>query len=244
MKPLPVETAPVDIIETVDEDDQPTPVMPRRPRRNLSQKIRVTDTVADTEESPAAAEAHAVPAQESHETPLPVLADVQDNSSTDSYNDNGRNNNETGLPRRSRRSPRHLRVSGQRRRRYRDERFLAQSPVPLSSAVMSPEMASGKVWISYPVTPVERFESSSVPPLDELEPLAGDTVSSADGYGSRHTGTTLSEPLSPQEGPAPTPHNAALAQQAADDAVPTVIKDEGSTCIMGDVIRCQNRPRW
>lgn len=28
------------------------------------------------------------------------------------------------MPRRSRRSPRHLRVSGQRRRRYRDERTL------------------------------------------------------------------------------------------------------------------------
>lgn len=55
------------------------------------------------------------------------------------------------MPRRSRRSPRHLRVSGQRRRRYRDERYPTQSPMPLAFAAASPEMASGKVWISYPI---------------------------------------------------------------------------------------------
>ncbi|MCS5931597.1 hypothetical protein LNQ03_07070 [Klebsiella pneumoniae subsp. pneumoniae] len=46
---------------------------------------------------------------------------------------------------------RHLRVSGQRRRRYRDERYPTQSPMPLTVACASPEMASGKVWIRYPV---------------------------------------------------------------------------------------------
>ncbi|VEB07357.1 ribonuclease, Rne/Rng family [Klebsiella pneumoniae] len=42
-------------------------------------------------------------------------------------------------------------VSGQRRRRYRDERYPTQSPMPLTVACASPEMASGKVWIRYPV---------------------------------------------------------------------------------------------
>ncbi|MCJ8721822.1 ribonuclease E, partial [Escherichia coli] len=56
-----------------------------------------------------------------------------------------------GMPRRSRRSPRHLRVSGQRRRRYRDERYPTQSPMPLTVACASPELASGKVWIRYPI---------------------------------------------------------------------------------------------
>ena len=60
---------------------------------------------------------------------------------------------ENVMPRRSRRSPRHLRVSGQRRRRYRDERTLV-SPMPLTMAVASPELASGKVCIHYPVTPI------------------------------------------------------------------------------------------
>lgn len=53
------------------------------------------------------------------------------------------------IPRRSRRSPRHLRVSGQRRRRYRDERYPTMSPMPLQFAVASPELASGKVTINY-----------------------------------------------------------------------------------------------
>lgn len=57
------------------------------------------------------------------------------------------------MPRRSRRSPRHLRVSGQRRRRYRDERYPTQSAMPLAGAFASPELASGKVWVHYPVTP-------------------------------------------------------------------------------------------
>ena len=55
------------------------------------------------------------------------------------------------------RSPRHLRVSGQRRRRYRDERYPLQS-MPLAGAFASPEMASGKVWVSYPVAQVEEAE--------------------------------------------------------------------------------------
>lgn len=65
--------------------------------------------------------------------------------------DNGEARDNAGMPRRSRRSPRHLRVSGQRRRRYRDERYPLQSPMPLTVACASPEMASGKVWIRYPV---------------------------------------------------------------------------------------------
>lgn len=54
------------------------------------------------------------------------------------------------IPRRSRRSPRHLRVSGQRRRRYRDE-HKENSLVALKMAVASPELSSGKVWVRYPI---------------------------------------------------------------------------------------------
>lgn len=54
------------------------------------------------------------------------------------------------MPRRSRRSPRHLRVSGQRRRRYRDERYPTQSPMPLTGSVRVSGTGSGKVWIRYP----------------------------------------------------------------------------------------------
>ncbi len=63
-----------------------------------------------------------------------------------------RNQNENGIPRRSRRSPRHLRVSGRRRRRYRHERYPLQSPMPLVGAFASPELALGKVWVGYPMS--------------------------------------------------------------------------------------------
>lgn len=46
--------------------------------------------------------------------------------------------------RRSRRSPRHLRLTSQRRRRSENQ---LKSPMPLSFAMVSPEFASGKVWL-------------------------------------------------------------------------------------------------
>ncbi|WP_260325954.1 hypothetical protein, partial [Enterobacter cloacae] len=77
--------------------------------------------------------------------------------------ENGEGRDNAGMPRRSRRSPRHLRVSGQRRRRYRDERYPTQSAMPLTVACASPEMASGKVWIRYPVArPEQVVEEQSV----------------------------------------------------------------------------------
>lgn len=60
-------------------------------------------------------------------------------------------NNTENLSRRSRKSSRYLRVSGQRRRRYRDNKLVLQSPVPMNRAICSLELALGKVWINYPV---------------------------------------------------------------------------------------------
>ncbi|CUX97219.1 Ribonuclease E [Candidatus Hoaglandella endobia] len=76
-------------------------------------------------------------------------------SSIDELNEPIEDNSATSIPIRSRRYPR-LRVSGQRRRRYRYERYPLQALVPLTAAVVSPEMASGKVWVSYPVSPVRQ----------------------------------------------------------------------------------------
>ncbi|MGP1956386.1 MAG: ribonuclease E [Arsenophonus sp. NC-PE1-MAG3] len=67
---------------------------------------------------------------------------------------------ETIIPRRSRRSPRHLRVSAQRRRRYRDE-HQNKSLVPLKIPVDSPKLPSGKVWIQCPIKFNELNELSS-----------------------------------------------------------------------------------
>jgi len=141
--------APVVADDTEQEDRQPTQ---RRQRRQLSHKIRFESEAEVDHEEEAAAQllitgtrpaAPAIAEQEPSDAETANVADSEDNQ-----NDNAREN---GMPRRSRRSPRHLRVSGQRRRRYRDERYPTQSPMPLAGAFVSPEMASGKVWVTYPV---------------------------------------------------------------------------------------------
>ncbi|WP_024556699.1 ribonuclease E [Franconibacter pulveris 1160] len=129
------------------EQEERVQVMPRRKPRQLTQKIRI-----ESAESAPVVEEEAVEAAPSASTevatiPLPA---VVENAAEQEEAGEGRADN-AGMPRRSRRSPRHLRVSGQRRRRYRDERYPTQSPMPLTVACASPEMASGKVWIRYPV---------------------------------------------------------------------------------------------
>ncbi|WP_029592512.1 ribonuclease E [Franconibacter pulveris] len=129
------------------EQEERVQVMPRRKPRQLTQKIRI-----ESAESAPVVEEEAVEAAPSASTevatiPLPA---VVENAAEQEDAGEGRADN-AGMPRRSRRSPRHLRVSGQRRRRYRDERYPTQSPMPLTVACASPEMASGKVWIRYPV---------------------------------------------------------------------------------------------
>ncbi|PHM63697.1 ribonuclease E [Xenorhabdus ishibashii] len=163
-----------DIVEEEVEERQP--VMPRRQRRQLEQKVRITDELK--QEANIVALPATVPESVSEnvhketKASVPAVIDTHATSQPETLqNANSQNsasqaavsqpvnlqNNEqqdNTMPRRSRRSPRHLRVSGQRRRRYRDERNLTQSPVPLNMAVVSPELASGKVWVRYPVTPV------------------------------------------------------------------------------------------
>ncbi|MBJ8956884.1 ribonuclease E [Citrobacter youngae] len=128
----------------------------RRKQRQLNQKVRFTDSApVEAEVATAAIVAETAVAQsveqsapaqrtELAKVDLPAVVALEQED-----NNEARDNN--GMPRRSRRSPRHLRVSGQRRRRYRDERYPVQSPMPLTVACASPELASGKVWISYPV---------------------------------------------------------------------------------------------
>ncbi|MBM3071748.1 ribonuclease E [Lelliottia sp. RWM.1] len=131
-----------------EQEERAQVVMPRRKQRQLSQKVRIGGEQAEnTSVVTDEPKADIVPNTQLAKVDLPA---VVDNSTEHDENSEGRDN--AGMPRRSRRSPRHLRVSGQRRRRYRDERYPTQSPMPLTVACMSPEMASGKVWIRYPVT--------------------------------------------------------------------------------------------
>ncbi|ASY77625.1 ribonuclease E [Pectobacterium polaris] len=141
------------------EQDTPTQVMPRRQRRQLTQKVRVqSETQQDTLSDNTAPVADA--SQQTQAYVKPNDAAVDNNEVDNEQNDTNRANAENGgMPRRSRRSPRHLRVSGQRRRRYRDERYPSQSPMQLEFAAASPEMASGKVWVSYPLAQPQQAEN-------------------------------------------------------------------------------------
>ncbi|MEI7251423.1 ribonuclease E, partial [Pectobacterium versatile] len=141
------------------EQDTPTQVMPRRQRRQLTQKVRVqSETQQDTLSDNTAPVAEA--SEQTQAYVKPNDAAVDNNEVDNEQNDANRANAENGgMPRRSRRSPRHLRVSGQRRRRYRDERYPSQSPMQLEFAAASPEMASGKVWVSYPLAQPQQAES-------------------------------------------------------------------------------------
>ena len=122
--------------------------MPRRKQRQLSQKVRIGgDNNVENRVEETTVQDTAAQNTQLAKVDLPAVvetAPVQEQ-------DENAEARENAMPRRSRRSPRHLRVSGQRRRRYRDERYPLQSPMPLTVACASPEMASGKVWIRYPV---------------------------------------------------------------------------------------------
>ncbi|CNH18613.1 ribonuclease E [Yersinia pekkanenii] len=157
-----VEVPEVSVVEEVQpEQEERQQVMQRRQRRQLNQKVRIQSVNDElnvqenaTQETPVsqpvasiAVPAIVVPVVQEEVKLLPQVIVQADDETTNDRNAN----NENGMPRRSRRSPRHLRVSGQRRRRYRDERYPAQSAMPLAGAFASPEMASGKVWVRYPV---------------------------------------------------------------------------------------------
>ncbi|MBZ4098838.1 ribonuclease E [Escherichia fergusonii] len=145
--------------QEVEQEERVRQPQPRRKQRQLTQKVRYTSesavetvTTPVVEEAPVTQQAApAAPAQRTElvKIPLPAVTEVAQEQQESSDIPDNRDSN--GMPRRSRRSPRHLRVSGQRRRRYRDERYPNQSPMPLTVACASPELASGKVWIRYPV---------------------------------------------------------------------------------------------
>ncbi|AWC79915.1 ribonuclease E [Serratia ureilytica] len=155
----------VDAVESTDEEQEERQQqnMQRRQRRPLTQKVRILSAEEELQRAaeellaPKAPVAKAEDAQPTTDDSVKLLPETVAAQAEDDAQGENRGNGE-GMPRRSRRSPRHLRVSGQRRRRYRDERYPLQSPMPLVGAFASPEMASGKVWVSYPVAQVEDAE--------------------------------------------------------------------------------------
>lgn len=148
------------------EQEERTQVMPRRKQRQLAQKVRFASEATEESTLVAAETTESATGTQLAKVDLPAV--VENSAEQD---ENGENRDNAGMPRRSRRSPRHLRVSGQRRRRYRDERYPTQSPMPLTIACASPEMASGKVWIRYPVARPEQ--------VVEEQPVAEEVITPA-----------------------------------------------------------------
>ncbi|MGP2938743.1 ribonuclease E [Serratia sp. IR-2025] len=175
----------VEAVESTDEEQEERQQqnMQRRQRRPLSQKVRILSAEEELQRAaeellaPKAPVAKAEVAQPTADDSVKLLPEtVAAQPEDDAQGGENRGNGE-GMPRRSRRSPRHLRVSGQRRRRYRDERYPLQSPMPLAGAFASPEMASGKVWVSYPVAQVEEAEVQAE--AVEVEQAAAPVVAAA-----------------------------------------------------------------
>lgn len=166
-----VDVAEVSVVEEVQQPEQEErqQVMQRRQRRQLNQKVRIQSANDELNvlESPASEPVANIAAPVVQEE-VKLLPQATTQADDEVANDRNANN-ENGMPRRSRRSPRHLRVSGQRRRRYRDERYPTQSAMPLAGAFASPEMASGKVWVRYPVAqPIEQAAFVENPVEEQL----------------------------------------------------------------------------
>ena len=199
------------------EQEERTQVMPRRKQRQLSQKVRFASEVTEESAVVAVETSESTTGTQLAKVDLPAV--VENNVEQD---DNGENRDNAGMPRRSRRSPRHLRVSGQRRRRYRDERYPTQSPMPLTIACASPEMASGKVWIRYPAARPEQVVEEQPVTEEVIAPVAAveDVVTEA---------ATVVEPQvveteAPQAVEVETTHPEVIA--APVDAAPQLIAEE------------------
>ncbi|OOF55707.1 ribonuclease E [Rodentibacter genomosp. 2] len=107
-------------------DKTEQPAQQRRQRRDLQKRVRIDEHMVN--EPPAPVSNIEIVEETVETTPAEVtqVMEVEEKQN------------------RQRRTPRHLRVNHQRRRRQEHK-----SPMPLSFAVFSPELASGKVWVDY-----------------------------------------------------------------------------------------------
>ncbi|OEE31715.1 ribonuclease E [Vibrio anguillarum] len=127
-------------------EEKTAKVKERRQRRKLNKQVRVKDQTVAQEQPETEAEMliNTTPAAEVIEA---VKAETAQSVETSVVTQNDDNENDDQNQRRNRRSPRHLRASGQRRRRGRDRR---PNPFRLrKGGVASPEMAMGKVMPRY-----------------------------------------------------------------------------------------------
>lgn len=155
------ERQPKAVRENGREEQKEAKVAERRQRRDLRKKVRVESEERENEATQSIEQQTIIapqfsapkdslsPVIESSEPAL-VENEIAPTDSKEARQDNRENG-------RQRRLPRHLRVGGNQRRRERREPVLA--PMPLSSAVASPELASGKVVVQFaPLVKEEKVE--------------------------------------------------------------------------------------
>ncbi|WCP66190.1 ribonuclease E [Vibrio tubiashii] len=144
-------------------EEKAAKVKERRQRRKLSKQVRVKDQAAKAQAD-----------EEAKQVAVEAKAEAVEEKALDTEADNAE---EQPKQRRNRRSPRHLRASGQRRRRGRDRR---PNPFRLrKGGVASPEMAMGKVMPSYGITkPAPKQQSKA----DKVEAPVETTVTSLGGF--------------------------------------------------------------
>lgn len=196
------------------DNQQQTTVKQRRNQRQLSQSIRLVENNANSEPVIAAPPAETSVSNNVTTTTDSSSAELKQMPAPLSKV------NESTDQRRSRRSPRHLRVSGQRRRRSRDDNYPKQSAMPLNFAAASVEMASGKVWVRYdansqpqPTAGAEIINHSAPPTVEnvvernQVTPLNTETA-------SKHR-SELTERVSPEA------HRFSHASSESDTIEPT-----------------------
>ncbi|MEZ9355426.1 ribonuclease E [Vibrio breoganii] len=131
-----------------DKETKTSQVKQRRQRRQMKKQVRVKDQQAEANQQDVTAEAPAAKVSKPEaEKPAKKQQPKGKVSAEDNAQGENAEKNEAPQQRRNRRSPRHLRASGQRRRRGRDRR---PNPFRLrKGGVASPEMAMGKVMPKY-----------------------------------------------------------------------------------------------
>ncbi|MCR4213455.1 ribonuclease E [Enterobacter cloacae] len=201
------------------EQEERTQVMPRRKQRQLTQKVRVGAVQAEETAAVAAEVTETTTGTQVAKVDLPAAVENQVEQ-----DENGENRDNAGMPRRSRRSPRHLRVSGQRRRRYRDERYPTQSPMPMTVACASPEMASGKVWIRYPVARPEQSVEEQAVTEEVIAPAAAAAAEEVVTEAATVVEPQVVETEAPHAVDVETTHPEVIA--APVDAAPQLIAEE------------------
>lgn len=156
--------------EQVQRPQRENQVAERRQRRDLRKKVRVESSDSNLDEtsliattSPVVAQVTLEKAQTLEPTLEPVNNDVisttDDTTSVDEGIDTSsldpipeivvEERTEQRENNRQRRLPRHLRIGNQRRRDNNRRETSLVAAMPLTAAVASPEMASGKIWVKF-----------------------------------------------------------------------------------------------